>query len=178
MSEEDDKKLYKTLGVLEAGIKNLDGKVDDVRGELREVREDLKELNGKTVKQPQCSENVRGIHEAIGGLRGDIAKKKTKDTWPSVPAAATQFNTAEVSQASEPKVSLATKIKENAAAISAVLGLLGILVVGGYKVTNFVSRLELAAAQQSKTLKEIKTKAARIIYVTPKDHKSKDAGAE
>jgi hypothetical protein len=188
MSAEDDKKLYETLGSLKTGMDNLNTKVDDVRedfkedlrkfGEdLSEVKHSVVELNGKTVKQPQYATDVDGIKSSINNLRDDLARKKTRDDYPAVQLNRTgQFDTGETSQlppVSDVKVSWAKRIRDNAAALTAILGLLGAIGVGLYKITKLMVSVETVLSDQKKEFKA--RPYTRVIYV--KDQ-AKDSGAK
>lgn len=176
MSNGDDKKfdLGKTIGAIESNIGHIKEAVDGVNGKVDTIKEKLIQLNGSAVKHDQCEARTGRLAKKVDQLRGEVARKQTRNEVPSIAPLLDDTAEVEVVEEDEPdKKSLLIRAKENVSSIVVILGALGLLGTGFYKLAHILVNVEQAVVNQNKKqtkaikqeLQKVHTTPPRVIYL-------------
>lgn len=175
MADDDEKSLHEKIGYMRAEIKGVGEKVDKAIEKVECVDRKLTQLNGSTVKHEQCKETSDKIGRAVERLHTEVAKKVTRNEVPSVgPLVAGQSfgdTTPVAEEEEEPKKPLLLRIKDHLSAIMVILGALGLLGGGFYKLAHLLVKVETAIDRQEKEAKAqtkvLKRELQKVSNTTP-----------
>lgn len=179
MADDDEKSLHEKIGYMRAEIKGVGEKVDKVITKVDCVDRKLVQLNGSTVKHEQCESKHQDLSQRLDRVHREVAKKQSRpempvvseNSQPSIPA----FDDV-TAEEEESKKSLLIRVKENVSAIVVILGALGLLGTGFYKLAHLLVKVETAIDRQEKEakaqtkvlkqeLRKVGNQPPRVIYV-------------
>lgn len=193
--EGDKFDLGKTIGSIESSVGSIRSTVDKVNSKVDSLGDKLNHLSHAAVKKTECSEScgrvvrkVDSLKVELVGIRGDLSKKQTRQEVPTVPRIAaagsrTSSNiispTFEDLSVSVPSKNILQRLKDNALAVTAIVGLITLVGAGFLNLARFVVRVEnvleenkkVTKAQTKKLEKEIRRideVKSRIVYIPVK----------
>lgn len=189
---EDKFDLGKTIGSIESSVGSIQNTVDKVNLKVDSLGDKLSHLNHTTVKKNECSEGcgkverkVDSVRQELVGIRQDLAKKQTRKEVPTLNSFADDTKRFRVSSVISPvaieeekpsKRNILQRVKDNAVAITAIIGFLTLVGAGFLNLARFVVRVETVLeenkqatkAQTKKLEKEIRRideSKPRIVYL-------------
>jgi uncharacterized protein YoxC len=173
MSPEDEKTALTLFKYIRDDVKGAVAKVDALGNKVDEVKDAVTKLKGQAVTKVACDDHHKQVNERLFGISRELKNKQTRERNPSIaPLLMTQKEITAVGPAPSNN-SLLTKIKDNIAAISVILGFLGILGVGFYKLAHLVVDVERTVKKKNgdhKVLKELKNEIKKLNSQKPVIH--------
>lgn len=164
--QHDDKSLHEKIGYMRAGISNVTDRVNTVLRKVEDVDDKIANLSTTTVRHEQCDSRTAKIERKIDQVIYELSKKQTRQELQTISRSSAEFRSpAEVTdrvsvdelQKTSFQRSVLASLKENAVAITAIIGLITVASVGFLKLARFVVRVE-TILEENKNITETQTR--------------------
>lgn len=150
MSPEDENAALTLIKYIREDIRGATEKIDTLTGKVEDVKVATTKLKAITVTKAVCDDHHQQVNKKLYNISRELEKKQTKSNH----LVATEDDLPNAK-------SLLTKIKDNIAAISIILGFIGLIGAGFYKLAHIMVNIE-KTVNDSEAIKELRNEVKKL----------------